>query len=544
MSRAILFGMFLIFSGLTAAGQEAHVHDHGPVQLDRVGKVEFAISCRDSVQPRFNTAVAMLHSFWYPAAEEAFSDVAKTDPGCAMAYWGIAMSRYHPLWARPSDKDLEVAWEAVQKAVAIGGRTDRERSWISAIEVFYKDYTTVDHVTRVEAYEKAMEALHQRYPQDREVAIFYALALQGTAAALPPDKNLVRQKKSAEILEPIFAKYPDHPGLAHYIIHACDYPPLAHRALEAARRYAKIAPDSAHAQHMPSHIFTRLGMWEDSIASNLDSAAAARKASDAGEELHAKDYLMYAYLQTAQDAKAKQLLASLTLPPETSYSYFQGVHAVAAMPARYAIERREWKDAASLDLPVERLPGGRYSWAEANFYFARGLGNARIGKPGEAKPALARLEILRDVLLKEKEINWANQVEIQHRSVAAWIAFSEGQPEEALKLMRAAAVLEDATEKHPVTPGPIVPARELLGEMLLKMNRPSEATKEFEAVLTSTPNRFRALYGAARSAELADESQRARDFYTKLVELTKAGDGARPEIQQARRFLATQARLR
>ncbi len=544
MSRAILVGIFLIGSGLMVAAQEEHAHDHGPVQLHRVGKVEFPVSCRESVEPRLNAAVAMLHSFWYPAAEQAFTDVAREDPGCAMAYWGVAMSRYHPLWARPGSKDLEAGWAAVQKARAIGGRKNLERGWISAIEVFYKDYATVDHVTRVKAYEKAMAALHQRYPQEREVAIFYALALQGTASALPPDPNMVKQKQSAAILEPIFAKYPDHPGLAHYIIHACDSPPLARRALEAARRYAKIAPASSHALHMPSHIFTRLGMWEDSIASNLASAAAARKAGDVGEELHAKDYLMYAYLQTAQDAKAKQLLADLTQPGETSYSYFQGIHAVAAMPARFAIERRQWPEAASLTLPAQGLPGGRYSWAEANFHFARGLGKARSGKPGEAKPALGKLENCREELLKQKEVNWANQVEIQRRSVAAWIAFAENQPQEGLKMMRAAADLEDATDKHPVTPGAIVPARELLGEMLMEMSRPAEATKEFEAVLARSPNRFRALYGAARSAELAGELRQARDFYAKLVELAKSGDGDRSEIRQARNFLAAQARLR
>jgi tetratricopeptide (TPR) repeat protein len=534
-----------LVAGLPVLAQESHQHhhDHGPVQLDRLGRVEFLVSCSESVQPLFNTAVALLHSFWYSAAEETFAEVAHKDPDCAMAYWGIAMSRYHPLWVRPGPEDLKAAWAAVEKAKALGARTARERDWIAAIETFYKDHSTVDHVARVEAYEKAMEELHRRYPHDLEATVFYALALQGTAAALPPDKELVRQKKSGELLEPIFAKYPEHPGLAHYVIHAYDYPPLAHRALEAARRYAKVAPESAHALHMPSHIFTRLGMWEESIASNLDSAAAARKAKDPGEERHAMDYLMYAYLQTARDSKARELLERMPPPAQkTSPLYFAGVFAVATMPARYAIERRAWHEAASLVPPAGELPGGRFAWADANFYFARGLAAARTGKAAEAKLAIEKLEAYREILLKEKEPYWADQVEIQRQIVAAWTTWAEGRQEEALKQLRAAADLEDATEKHPVTPGPIVPARELLGEMLLEMKRPSQAVTEFEAVLERSPNRLRALYGAARAAREAGDRLRARHFYTKLVELAKTGDGERPELREAEQFLAEYAK--
>jgi tetratricopeptide (TPR) repeat protein len=511
-------------------------HEHAAGNLEKLGKVDFRISCDASVQPQFNRAVAILHSFGYRKAREAFVGVAEKDPACGMAYWGIAMTHYHPLWEAPGPADLKQGWAAIEKAPAAGAKTPRERDYIAAIESFYKDSDKLDHRTRALAYEKAMERLSARYPDDTEATIFYALALRGNAP--PSDKTYANQKKAGAILEKIFAEQPDHPGLAHYIIHSYDYPPLAPRALDAARRYAKIAPDSPHALHMPSHIFTRLGLWQESISSNLGSAAAARKQGATGDELHAMDYLVYAYLQGGQVREAKKVFD--TLPPvrQDDPAYFAGLYAIAAMPARYAVERHRWAEAALLTVPPNAFPGGRYAWTEANIHFARALGAAHSGDAGAARSEWQQLGSLRDTLIQVNEKYWADQVEIQQEIVAAWLALAEGKNDEALRATRSAADHEDATDKHPVTPGVILPARELLGEMLLALKQPAEALPEFEAELRAAPNRFNALYGAAKAAELSGDREKARSFYAKLLAICDHADGERPELQEAGTFLA------
>ncbi len=534
--KLLLIGFVWVSAAVSAAPLQEE-HQHAAAGPERLGEVRFPISCDASVQPMFIRAVALLDSFWYEKAEQAFNAVAEKDPSCGMAYWGAAMTHYHPLWVPPTPLDLKSGRAAVEKAKASGAGTERERDYIAAVEVFYKDYDKLDHLTRVLAYEKAMEQLHSRYPEDSEAAVFYALALLGTATALPPDKTLARQKKAGEIVEKLFALEPGHPGLAHYIIHSYDYPPLAARALGAARRYAKIAPDSPHALHMPSHIFTRLGLWEDSISSNLASARAARAADSPGDELHAMDYLMYAYLQTAQDRQARKLLDRMPpLGKPTLAIYFAGVYATPTIAARYALERRQWSEAAALSVPAG-LPGGRYSWAEASVYFARGLGAARTGDQAGAGESAGKLESVRNLLAQLGEKYWADQVEIQRRSVGAWLARAEGKNDEALGLMRSAAELEDSTEKHPVTPGAIIPARELLGQMLLESNQPAQALEAFQATLRAAPRRFNALYGAARAAELTGDRAKAKNFFAMLIDMCRNGDNERAELRQARTFL-------
>ncbi len=387
----------------------------------------------------------------------------------------------------------------------------------------------------MQAYEQALAALHRRYPDDREGAIFHALSLLGTATALPPDPTYAKQRQAGELLTRLFAEQPDHPGLAHYIIHSYDYPGLASLALESARRYAKIAPDSPHALHMPSHIFTRLGLWEESIASNLDSATAARKHQVAGDELHAKDYLMYAYLQRGQDRAAKKLLVDVPENQPGTSHYFAGLFALAAMPARFVLERRDWAAAAALQTPAEAFPRGRYAFAEANFSFARGLGAARTGKLEAARESTAELASLREAVLEAKEAYWAEQVEVQRQIVAAWIALAEHNQEEALRLMRSAAHREDRLGKLPVTPGAVLPARELLGDMLLELKQPAQALREFEAVLEAAPHRLNSLHGAARASEAAGDAEKAKRLYAQLAKLTADGDGDRPELEAARR---------
>ena len=518
----------------TVAQHEQHEHPAG--EPENLGKVNFPVSCDPSVQPQFNRAVAMLHSFWYEKANEEFAAVAKKDPACAMAYWGIAMTLYHPIWEAPDAAALKRGSEAVAKAKSAAPKTQRERDYIAAIETFYKDSDKLDHRTRALAYEKAMEQLQARYPDDREAAIFYALALQGTAS--PTDKTYTNQKKAGAILEKILPEQPDHPGVAHYIIHAYDYPPLAGRALDAARSYAKIAPDSPHALHMPSHIFTRLGLWQESIESNLASEAAARKYNAPGNELHAKDYLLYAYLQGAQDRAAKKVVDAAPPPLSADPQYFNGLYATGTIPARYAVERHRWTEAAALTVPPKTFPGGRYAWAEANIHFARALGASHIGEIDSGKKELHQLESLRDSLIKTNEKYWADQVDIQREIAAAWLTLAEGKQQEALSQMRHAVDHEDSTDKHPVTPGVILPARELLGEMLLELKKPAEALVEFEGTLRTAPNRYNALSGAARAAKLSGDSEKAKSYYAKLLVICDHADGDRPELQDARALLA------
>jgi hypothetical protein len=453
-----------------------------------------------------------------------------------MAYWGLAMTYYHPIWEAPNPTSLKQGWAAVERAKSAGAKTQRERDYIAAIEVFYEDSGKLDHRTRALAYEKAMEQLQARYPDDQEAAVFYALAVRGNAP--PGDITYANQKKAGAILEKVFAEQPEHPGLAHYIIHCYDYPTLADRALDAARRYAKIAPDSPHALHMPSHIFTRLGYWQESVESNLASAAAAQKDNAQGDQLHAIDYLVYAYLQGAQDVEARKVFEAVPQLRQNDAVYFAGLYAIASMPARYAVERHRWAEASALAVPPDLFPGGRLAWTEANIHFARALGASRIGGTEAAQKSLQQLTSLRDTLIQASEKYWAEQLDIQRETVTAWLTCAEGKKEEALRQMRSAADHEDATDKHSVTPGVILPARELLGEMLLESKQPTQALVAFEATLRTAPNRFNALSGAARAAQLSGNREKAKSYYARLLAICDHADGDRPELQDARTYLA------
>lgn len=510
-----------------------HPHESGrpPEQL---GQVSFENSCAAAFAPDLNRAVALLHSFWFNAAAAAFTGVAEKDPSCGIAWWGVAMSRWgNPFAPSRPVAALEQGRAAIMKAQAAGARTQRDRAYIDAAATLFADYEKVDHRTRIVNYERAMQRLHEANPSDRETSAFYALAINQTA--LPSDKTYAQQLKAAAILEPLFEQMPDHPGAAHYLIHAFDHPPLAERALPAARRYAKIAPDAPHALHMPSHTFTRVGFWEDSIATNIASAAAARKANSAAETLHALDYQVYAYLQTAQDRAANRVrgeLQTIMAEVDTAEQYGQvGYYAAAAIPARYALERAAWGEAASLQ-PVKTA----FPFIEAMTFFARAVGNARSGQPGAAKADAQMLADVRAKLLASKDDYWAQQVEIQHKGALAWVAFADGRRDEAVALMREASDMEDATDKSAISPGPLAPAREMLGDMLLELKRPGEALKELEAVMKKEPNRFRTLYLGARAASAEGDATRARQYFRQLSEMCGKGDAdVRPELAEAKR---------
>jgi hypothetical protein len=515
----------------------ARQHDHG-APAGRLGAVHFDTSCAPAVQPEFDRGVALLHSFWFSAAVESFTTVLKGDPRCTMAHWGVAMSWWgNPFGGFRGPAALAAGLAATDAAAAIDAGTEREKAYVAAVAVLFRDPATRDQRSRTVAYEQAMAALAARYSEDAEARIFYALALGQTA--LPTDKSYANQLKAAAILEQEFARQPTHPGLAHYIIHSFDVPPLASRGLDAARRYARIAPDAPHALHMPSHTFTRVGLWQDSIDTNLASAAAARKdPGAASEELHALDYQVYAYLQTAQDAAAARTLPltgplALRIPnagPGNAAPPSAGYYAVAAIPARYALERAAWAEAAAL-VPAQTP----FAWADAVTHFARAIGAARSGNPGAARQDVARLASLRDVVAGTKDGYWTEQVEIQRLAADAWVRLAEGRPVEAVALMREAATREDATEKAALTPGPIKPARELLGEMLLQLDRPAEALAEFEATLTKEPNRFRALLGAARAADGAGDRAKAVAHRASLAALTARADRpGRAELRDLR----------
>jgi tetratricopeptide (TPR) repeat protein len=537
----LLSSLVVLLGAPTVRAQEAHQHQHD--RSEKLGQVSFPVSCNAAAQKQFNRAVAMLHSFWYEEAEKAFSEVTRTDPACAMGYWGIAMSLYHPLWAPPESSDLKKGQIAVGKGRSVGTKTEREREYLEAIEVFYRDSAKVDHRTRSLAYEKAMEQVYLHNPKDREAAVFYALSLLGTA--LPSDKTYRNQKKAAEILNAVLPQEPEHPGVAHYIIHSFDYPQLAQLALPAARSYAKIAPSSPHALHMPSHIFTRLGLWQESIESNIASAGAAKNhvakthpGAASFDQLHAMDYLAYAYLQRGQDQKAKRVLDELSTMTKVDVENFVAAYAFAAISGRYALERGDWSEAALLKVHPIAFPWDRFPYAEALIYFSRAIGASRSGSISTARKDVERLISLQNALVETKNDYWAGQVGIQRQAAAGWLALAEGKQKEALKLMRGAADLEESTEKHPVTPGSIAPARELLGEMLLELNQPEQALKEFEACQRVEPNRFRSLYGAARAAELIGDREKARTHYAKMVALCERADTERSELRRAKAFLA------
>jgi tetratricopeptide (TPR) repeat protein len=545
MKRAKVLSLSILFA-LAVAGRALGDtgHDHKEGDPTKLGKVHFPIACGPESQKRFDTALAMLHSFWYAKSEKAFSDLAASDPGCAMAHWGVAMSLFHQIWEAPPPDDFKAGVAAMAAARAAGEKTERERDYIEALGVYYDKADTLDHLKRFLAHEKAMADLAAKYPKDREASIFYALTLNGVALAVPPDKTYARQKKAGAILEPIFREMPQHPGVAHYIIHSYDFPTLADRGLDAARRYSKIAQDSPHALHMPSHIFTRLGFWEDSISSNLASAEAARRdlqrtapGAFSFDQLHAMDYLAYAYLQTGRDAEARNVLEDASRAEKFDKENFAAAYALSAIPARLALERRDWKAATSVGLKPAGFPWSRFPWTESTVVFTRAVGFAKSGDVSSARGEVDRLEKMRDSLKAAGNRYWGDQVEIARLEASAWLARALKKDSDALELMRSAAALEDTTDKHPVTPGTILPAREQLGDLLLELGKPAEAFAEYRADLAASPNRLNGVYGAARAARLAGDAASARVYYAKLVELCGKADGARNQVAEARAFL-------
>ena len=497
----------------------------------RLGTVHFETSCNEAAQRRFDRGMRYQHSFWYSAARDIFEDAIKADPECAIAYWGVAQSLLLNPFSIPPATNLAQGLAAIQKAKAIGAKTARENEFIAALGTFYSDYDKLDHRSRVLAYLKAMEALAQRYPGDDEAQIYYALALD--VAALTADKTYANQLRAGAILEDIFKRQPQHPGVAHYLIHSYDYPPIAEKGLDAATRYSKIAPTAPHAQHMPSHIFTRVGYWKESIAANGASVRAAKADKEYGDQLHGQDYMVYAYLQLGQDKEARavidEMASSTSFSPDSPGANF----ALAASPARYMVERGDWSGAAALGVRPTK-----FAHVMAITHFARALGGARSGKPDAAKADIAKLAELRDKLRDARDAYWGEQVDIQYQIASAWLLYAQGQYDEALRAMGAAADAEDRTEKAPVTPGPIAPARELYGAMLLERGMAKEALATFESTLRKEPNRLGAAVGAAKAADKAGDATRARQHYAAAASLAENGDPVRPDIAAARTFLA------
>src|SRR6516165_11306479 len=508
-----------------------------------LSEVNFPISCGAAAQKKFNEAVWILHSFWYDEAVKAFTGVTEIESGCAMGYWGIAMSHWYPLWYPPNAAALKAGSEAVEKAMAAKQKTDRESDYIAAISTFYRDNDKIDHRTRAVAYEKAMEQVHLRYPDDREGGVFYSLALLATAP--PTDKTYANQKKAKSILDKVNGELPNHPGVAHYLIHTNDSPALAEDGLTAALCYAGIAPAVPHALHMPSHIFTRLGMWRQSIDANRASSAAAlgyvreELGPDAfdGETVHSMDYLEYAYLQTGQDGDAKQVVEELQSFGRAKGPNLPMAYAIAAIPARYAVERRNWSEAAALTPPPMPFPWERFPWAEAMISFTRALGAAHTGNIAEAQAEIAKLQSLKEKLEQAKDDYWAKQVEVQRLGAAGILAHAQGDDKQAVELVRAAADLDATMDKHPATPAEVLPARELLADLLLELGDPAGALKEYELSLSNDRNRFRSMLGVARAAKATGDTAKAQHAYEKLVTLANA-DSDRPELAEAKAFLA------
>ena len=543
MTRQRICVLFLAAALFALPIQPGARADAGPAAAKASGEVNFQISCGPAVQKTFKEAVWTLHSFWYPEALKGFTAVTEAEPGCAMGYWGIAMSHWYPLWFPPSPAALKAGAEAVEKAVAAGPKTEREKDYIAAIAAFYRDSDKLDHQTRAVAYEKAMEQVYLRYPEDREAAVFYGLALN--ASALPTDKTYANKRKAAEILNKVWAEQPNHPGVVHYLIHSDDSDQFAAAGLDAAICYSKIAPDVPHALHMPSHIFTRLGMWQQSINSNRAAHAAAvayvRKTlgpeSFDSETVHTMDYLEYAYLQTAQDRGAKEVVDELTSFRRSAAPNLPTAYAVAAIPVRFALERRDWHAAASLSAPAIGFPLERFPWAEAMLSFARSLGAAQTGDIPGAQAEIAKLQSLEDKLLEAKDSYWANQVEVQRLGAASILAHVQGDDKKAIELARAAADLDATMDKHPATPAAVLPARELLADLLLELNEPGAALKEYEQALRNDPNRFRSILGRARAAKQLGDIAASRDAYQKLVALSTSAVSERPELSEAKAFL-------
>ena len=501
-------------------------------QADKLGKVEFPNSCNPAVQEKLLRGVAMLHSFYYSATQKAFEEVAAQDNSCAIAAWGYAsILMLNPLGGiGASPKGAQQAQAAIDKGRQMGAKTERERDYLEAVAAYYEDFANRTERARQLARAKAYEALAAKYPHDDEAQIFYAVYLAATQ--LPSDQKYTAYLKAATILEKQFAKHPNHPGVAHYLIHSYDAPPIAAQGVPAARRYADIAPDAPHALHMPSHIFTRVGEWTDSAATNRRAADVAKKSNEPDQALHAMDYMTYAYLQLARDGEARKVFdEARTIDPNLPQA--AAPYALAAIPARYVVERGAWGEAAQL-----KPAPSKYPYTEAMTYFARALGAARSGDAASAQNEVERIAQLRDSLKAAKNEYWATEVEVMRLSSLAWTSLAQKKSDDALALMREAADIEDKSEKNIVTPGRLLPARELLGDMLMELKRPAEALKEYEASQVREPNRYRGLYGAAQAAAQSGNRDKARQYFSKLIELAGSGD-LRPEMENARRYLAS-----
>ena len=526
------------------APRPAAAHDDVPSgKPEVIGKVHFPVSCNEAAQREFDHALALYHSFWFDPANEAYKKVLELDPACGMAEWGLALSALgNPFgWPAPA-KAMQAGAGYMEKAQQIGARTAREKGIIDALAHLFENWQTTEHRPRSLAWQQSMEKVAAANPDDTETQIFYALTL--IANALPTDKTFANQLKAGAILEPMFISRSDHPGVAHYLIHAYDYTALVEKGLPAARRYASIAPSAPHALHMPAHIFTRLGLWEDSLETNAASVRAAKAELQSTSlsigsynALHAMDYMMYAYLQRSQDGAAQKLIEEVSKIQKLDAANLGAAYALAAMPARFALERRRWDDAARLELRPKDMPWNQFPHAEAVVVYARALGAARAGNTANAAADIEGLRQLQADMQKMKLGYWAQQAEIQITAASAWLAFANGKRDEALAAMQKAVELEANSDKHPVTPGPLVPARELLGEMLLAMNQPAAALVEFSRETATEPNRYRAIANAARAAELSGDKQMARALANQLLQLTEKRDTERPELDQAQALL-------
>ena len=533
-----------------------------PGDLRGVGKVTFPITCAADVQSDFARSVALLHSFFYEEARRVFTSVADRDPKCAMAQWGIAMTWWHPIWTPPTPDEMRAGKAAIEKAMSMKAGSDRERGFITALNTYYNTadgssavavgqscHGPVGPRDRVIAYEKAMRQLRDKYPDDFEVQTFYAFAVLSTGYATPNDTSLSKQLEAAGILEKLWKQNANHPGVVHYLIHAYDYPQFAQRGLTAAQTYDNIAPWVPHALHMPSHIFTRLGMWDESIAANQASAEASRayaamrhRDATEAEELHALDYMAYSYLQEAQDTEAKKIVDLAGKVRETNPELeFSAAYALAAIPTRYAFERNDWEAAANLAIP--NVPHwSSFPFMEALIEYGHALGRAHTGDLEGARKAIARMQQLRDATKEPKFDYFKSHLDLQMQAASAWILVAEGKKSEAVDLLRRAADSEDRLGKHPVSPGAFVPVREQLGALLLEMGQPTEAQREFEAALKIYPGRFRGLYGAAQAAEQAGDNEDANRYYTKLATQTSKAGSSRDELNHVREFLSAKAK--
>ena len=524
----------MVLSAFVAMADEGHHHED--LTTDQLGTVHFPVSCAAAVQKPFERGVALLHSFWYEEAEKEFEQIAKDDPRCAMAHWGIAMSIWHELWNRPDAATIQRGHTEVKSARSLHPKTDRERDYITATDEFYRGKKR-DFQDRANTYCQAMATTYKDFPDDREAAAFYALSL--LASEPDDDTTFDNRKRAAAVLEKLFVLEPDHPGVAHYLIHSYDKPQLAQLGLPAAQRYAKVAPAAPHALHMPSHIFARLGLWQDDIDSNLASIAATRKTAamhmgGEGHQFHAMDFLVYAYLQCGREADAEKVMEEVKAMPAKKDDMYgmdfdPRINALVTFSARYALEMHRWTDAASL----APIPGAE-TGDSSIIYWARAIGAARTGNLADAHKDMAEIETIHSALLKQDKPGFAQAVEQDRQEAAAWLAYAEGNKDDAIKALRAVAQKEEAEGDEPLA----IPAREMLADMLLDMNRPDQALAEYDVDLKFYPNRFNGLFGAARAAEMAGKSEKSNTYYARLVKICDGSNSARPELSRAKALLA------